>query len=337
MGSKLSREQIEDLIIYCGSSPTIWKNDSMLICCPIHGEVHPSCGVNAELQAFNCFACGAHGSLIKFLYLSKPDDFSYDGTPKTEFKAYKNALNFIQERYEIEYRFLNTQSDLRVKRYSEQLNINLNTGDVLPLYKIAPFHSGKATYSYFFERGFDKDDVKKFMIGYDDKSRCITLPVFNEDNELVGVIGRYISKKRLKNQRYKIYDGFKRSNYLYPENLLEVKNDTIILVEGQLDAIRCHKAGFRNTLALMTDRISQKQFDFITSHCSRVIYVGDNDERGLEARETAYNILKNSVNFLIVDFPESGKDVCDWSDEELKQMIKTAHSSYSRKIRRIDK
>ena len=31
-----------------------------------------------------------------------------------------------------------------------------------------------------------------------------------------GIIGRYISKKRKKNERYKIYDSFNRGQVLYP-------------------------------------------------------------------------------------------------------------------------
>ena len=70
------------------------------------------------------------------------------------------------------------------------------------------------------------EDMQKFMIGYDDDSKTVTIPVFNEENKLVGVIGRYISSKRKKNERYKIYDHFERSRYLYPENFLKVKNGT---------------------------------------------------------------------------------------------------------------
>ena len=66
MKSYLSHEQIEDLLDYIGvSSVKDWKGDKIQFCCPIHGESHPSCGINADFsppehpdehyQVFHCF------------------------------------------------------------------------------------------------------------------------------------------------------------------------------------------------------------------------------------------------------------------------------------------
>ena len=338
MSNRLTKEQIEDLLEYCGSTPTFWRDNDMLCCCPIHGEKNPSMGVNEEMQVFHCFACGASGDFAKLLYMSRPDDFGYDDRTeetekKTWYKANKKARAFLKDRYELEYREL-FHKGAYVKKY-EDLRIPVEKEDeTIPKWKIAPFQSGKATYQYFFRRGFDKEDMQKFMIGYDDDNKTVTIPVFNEENKLVGVIGRYISSKRKKNERYKIYDHFERSRYLYPENFLKVKNDTIILVEGQFDAMYMHKIGYENTLALMTDSISRKQIEFLESHCSKIIYIGDNDNRGRESRQKTYEKLKGKFDFFIVDFPREGKDVCDWSKEEIDNMVKNCHSMMSRKIRR---
>ncbi len=338
----LTEEQIDDLLVYCGTKPTVWKNGECLVCCPVHGESNPSCGVSAEKQIFHCFSCGSSGSFSKLLYLSLPDEFGYDPSTedtikKTWFKAERKARAFLKDRYELEYRELG--STLRyVKRYDEvrQNRIELEDTEItIPLWKIAPFQSGKSTYKYFFDRGFDKEDMKKFMVGYDDVSKTVTFPVFNENNKLVGVIGRYISKNRKKNQRYKIYDHFNRSNYLYPLQHFKVIDNTIILVEGQLDAIWCHKCDLPNTLAIMTDYLSEEQVKFIQNHCSRVIYIGDNDERGLEARKKNSEILRGKVEFFVVDFPEQGKDPCNWSYDELHNMVDNAHSIVNRKLRRL--
>lgn len=342
MRMSLTKEQIEDLIVYCGSRPTQWRDEDMLICCPVHGESNPSCGVSAEKQIFHCFSCGASGNFAKFLYMSLPDEFGYDPSTedtikKTWFKADRKARQFLKDRYELEYRELG--SKVRHLKRFEDLRTNVieleETEKTIPLWKIAPYQSGKSTYKYFFDRGFDKSDMQKFMIGYDDVNKTITIPVFNADNKLVGVIGRYISKNRKKNQRYKIYDHFNRSNFLYPLQYFKVIDDTIILVEGQFDAIWCHKNDLINTLSIMTDILSDEQAEFIENNCSRVIYIGDNDGRGLEAREKNKEILKGRVDFFVVDFPDHGKDPCDWSYEELHYMVDNAHSIMNRKIRRI--
>lgn len=336
MSETLSKEQIEDLITYCGSSPTHWRGDDMSICCPVHGESNPSCGISYEKQVFHCFSCGASGDFSKLLIQSLPEEFGYDDSSiKSEIKARNKAREFLKDRYELEYKELNGKRLKRIKRFDEIMNTpTIELDDTIPMWKIAPYQSGKNTYKLFFNRGFTKEDLVKFKVGYDEISRTITLPVFNEEDKLLGVIGRYIGKRK-KNERYKIYDNFNRSKYLYPLNHFKVIDDTIIIIEGQLDAIKMHSLGYTNALALMTDLISTDQANFIVNNCSTVIYIGDNDTRGIEAMQKNYNLLKDKVRFLIVDFPEQGKDVCEWSEEEIHKMISTTHSPLNRKIKRI--
>ena len=336
LSSILSKDQIEDLITYCGSEPTMWKDDDMLICCPVHGESHPSMGVSAEKQICHCFSCGFAGDFSKLLMYSLPDEFGFKDSDNFNIRAYRKAHDFLISRYELEVHELGakTKSIKRFEACHEKKQIKLsNSRNVIPRFKLAPFKSGKETYKYFFDRGFTKQDMIDFSIGRDTDSKTVTIPVFYEDKQLAGVIGRYIASNRLKNQRYKIYDNFERSNVLYPLDHFK-EDDTIIIVEGQFDAIRMHKLGYRNTLSPMTNSLSYKQCEWICSHCSKLIWVGDNDERGFEGRESSRKILKNKVEFLIVDYPDYGKDVCDWSDEDIHSMIKNAHSIHNRRIKR---
>ena len=36
--------------------------ENIMLCCPFHEEVHPSCGVDLRKNTFNCLACGAAGT-----------------------------------------------------------------------------------------------------------------------------------------------------------------------------------------------------------------------------------------------------------------------------------
>ncbi len=344
MSLVLSESQIDDFLdnVIDTKNPNFWKDSEKLVCCPVHGESNPSMGISSEKQVCHCFSCGFAGDFAKLLMCSKPEEFGFNNsTPdlekKTFGKAYRKAMEFIALRYELEYHVVGFR--LRsVRRYEQTNNVFIQEGEKrteLPRFKLAPFMSGKETYNYFFQRGFTKDDMRKYMIGRDLDNKTITIPVFYEDGVLAGIIGRYIDPNRKKNQRYKIYDGFNRSNLLYPLDKFKIKNNTVILVEGQFDAIRMHKIGFTNTLAIMTNQLSHAQADYLCSKCSTVIWVGDNDSRGVEGREKAEKMLKNKVEFKIVDYLDYGKDVCDWSDEDVKEMIKNAHGLLVRKLKRI--
>lgn len=341
MGFRLSEEQIDDLLIYCNTQPRIWKNGECLVCCPVHGESHPSMGISEEKQIVHCFSCGFAGDFSKMLMYSLPDEFGLDTetddtTRKTSFKAYRKAKEFIAERYELEYREIGKRTR-SIRRYGSTKNDYLKDDEVevLPKYKIAPFMSGKETYNYFFSRGFTKSDMQEYMIGRDLENETVTIPVFDKDGSLLGVIGRYISTKRLKNQRYKIYFNFDRGDFLYPLNKAEPIDGVVILVEGQFDAIRMHKLGYTNTYASMTVSISKKQAEWLCNNCECVIWLGDNDKRGLEGREKAKELLKNKIDFKVVDYPNHGKDVCDWTDDEIHKMIKGARGQCVRKLKRL--
>ncbi len=343
MSNRLSEAQVDDLLQYIDTyNPNYWKDGEKLVCCPVHGESNPSMGVSIEKQVCHCFSCGFAGDFAKLLAYSKPEEFGLNlSTPekkkKTEFRAYKKARDFLALRYELEYRELGKRTR-NVKRYDQTRNVYLEDDEKrveLPRFKLAPFKSGKETYGYFFDRGFTKEDMQEFMIGRDLENKTITIPVFYEDNVLAGVIGRYIDKNRKKNQRYKIYDEFERSRLLYPLNKSKPIKGVAIIVEGQFDAIRMHKAGYTNTYAIMTNELSKRQSEWLCANCDCVIWIGDNDDRGLLGREKARQLLKNKIDFKIVDYPEHGKDVCDWSDEEIAEMLETARGINIRKLKRI--
>lgn len=348
MNDRLTEEQVDDLLDYIGTSnPNYWKDGEKLICCPVHGEKNPSMGVSIEKQVCHCFSCGFAGGFAKLLIYSLPDDFGLDSSTedtlkRTESKSWRKARNFLKDRYELEYHELGHRLKARsIKRYEQVADdrcISYDERKVLPMYKLAPFKSGKETYAYFFQRkgNFTKSEMQKFMIGRDTDSLTVTIPVFYEDNTLAGVIGRYISSKRKKNERYKIYDNFSRSEVLYPLNLAKPIENTIIIVEGQFDTIRMHRIGYTNTYSPMTDLISDKQIEWLCENCDTLIWVGDNDSKGLEARDKAYEKVKGFLRFKIVDYPDYGKDVCDWADEDIHIMIGSAHSVLNRKLRRVE-
>lgn len=46
-----------------------------LVCCPIHGEEHPSCALYEDTNSFYCFSCGAEGDYITFVEKTQNVDF----------------------------------------------------------------------------------------------------------------------------------------------------------------------------------------------------------------------------------------------------------------------
>lgn len=327
--SVFTKEQIEDLLVNVLDTPKMndWKGNKIQFCCTIHGERNPSCGIDIDYcppgepelhgQVFNCFSCGESGSISKLVYKSLPD----------RFKSVGQAEKFLRQRYGITARFMTRDTSILLNRYEDKyVDIDRISGEreVKPMSILAPFKSGKETYQYFFDRGFDKKDLKKYMIGRDIKEETVTIPIFWEDNSLAGVIGRYIDPDRPKNSRFKIYD-FKRSSLIYPLDKVETVYDTLILVESCFDVIMLNKWGFPNAIATMTNKVSKEQADQILDRCSKLIVLCDLDERGDMLLKTAEKYLKKDVQIYLPTYtPEKGKDPCEWGEIETVKVVDSA-------------
>ena len=329
--SGFTKEQIEDLLVNVLDVTKMcsWKGNKSQFTCPVHGERHPSCGIDIDYcpdgepdlhgQVFNCFSCGESGSIAWLVYRSLPD----------RFKSIGQAEKFLKQRYGVSSNLFNvTDSGVSVHRYEDKFididKISKDNREVKPFSALAPFKSGKQTYQYFFNRGFDKSDMREYMIGRDLKEETVTIPIFWEDKKLAGIIGRYIDPNRPKNSRFKIYD-FKRSSLIYPLDKVEPVDSTLILVEACFDVIMLNKWGFPNAIATMTNKVSKSQAEQIKSRCDNLIVLCDLDERGVKLLDTAKRYLKNDVNILTPTYhPEKGKDPCEWGELETVKVINSA-------------
>lgn len=334
--SVFTKEQIEDLLVNVLETPKItqWKGDKIQFCCTVHNESNPSAGINLDFgedhrQVFNCFACGEHGSIAWLVYKSLPDRFT----------SVTQAEKFLHNRYGVNVRFMSEKEhDIDVRRYEDKFIDIDNIPEyrvVKPLSTIASFRSGKETYQYFFDRGFDREDMRRFMIGRDLKNETVTIPVFWEDKKLAGVIGRFIDPNRPKNSRFKIYD-FQTGKLIYPIDKVEPVDDTLILIEACFDVIALNKWGYPNAIATMTNKVSKEQAEQIKKLCSKLIILSDNDVRGKELIRTAKKWLKNDVHILLPTYePSHGKDPCEWGELETVKTINSAKYIVSKSLPRM--
>ena len=266
------------------------------------------------------FACHASGTLDWLCCLSDKD----------RFKSVMNARKWLEKRYHIKFdevdediihQTLLTYDELQEKKRNVT---EKETYKVLPIKTLAPYRSGKETYKYFFKRGFTKQTMIDFKIGRDVTNKTVTIPVFYEDGKLAGIVGRYISKNRRKNERYRVYE-FEKSHVTFPQNKLEVIDDTIILVEGILDALWLHQLGFHNAQAILGNKLSPVQAKYLKSKASKFIRMFDNDVGGTSAKK-AYDKYMADVTTYDVIYPEGCKDPQECNKEQIETMLQGAIS-----------
>lgn len=323
--SNLNAEQIIDLLYYLGTDKVIYKPGKkwLQFNCTVHKESHPSAGVNIDNNIYHCFSCGSSGTLDWLCYNSNKD----------EFKSVAKAREFLEKRYKIKFDEENELDFIDLNDYDEVKNnkkIKLKKSKertVLPIKTLAPYRSGKETYKYFFSRGFTKQTMIDFKVGRDIVNKTVTVPIFYEDKQLAGVIGRYISKNCPKNERYKVYD-FEKNSVTFPQDKLEVKDNTIILVEGLLDALWLHQNGFTNAQAILGNKVTKKQAKFLLSKANTFIRMFDNDEGGERAKQSYDRYLKGCKTYDI-KYPANKKDPQECSKIEIQEMLKNKKSPLS--------
>lgn len=115
---------------------------------------------------------------------------------------------------------------------------------------------------------FLKDNINvktqyDFNIGYDSISNRITLPWFNENGELIGIMGRLDSDEKT-NYKYLPLISFPKRNYLYGlyENKMYLMGGReVYIFESEKSVLQCRSFGFYNAVALGGNSISTLQVE----------------------------------------------------------------------------
>ncbi len=177
--------------------------------CPFHDDRTPSFYVSPTKNICKCFACGEGGSPIHFVM-------------KHEQLSYYEALKYLARKYNIEVvekEFTDEEKQAQSDRDSMFI-LNEYARDYFV--KILHTHpEGKAVgLTYFRERGFRDDIVKKFQLGYSLEQR----DAFSVEAQKAGYKRDYLLKTGLStgNDNQPLYDRF-RGRVIFPVHTLSGK------------------------------------------------------------------------------------------------------------------
>ncbi len=150
--------------------------------CPFHDDRTPSFYVSPAKNICKCFACGEGGSSVHFIM-------------KHEQLSYYEALKFLAKKYNIEVVEKELTSEEKQAQSDRDSMFILN--EFARDYFVKKLHDdpeGKAIgLSYFKERGFRDDIIKKFQLGYSLEQR----DAFSSEAQRVGYRSDYLLKTGL--------------------------------------------------------------------------------------------------------------------------------------------
>ncbi len=325
--------------------------------CPFHNEKTASFSVSPERGLYYCFGCGARGDIISFVQQFEGLDFKGTlkvladraGIPMTQQNTKVEATDSVYEAMEI----ATQKYEQYLKSTTEALAYLKNRG--LTEESIAQFRIGYAptewrslagnldqkSQEYYERAGL----IKKTEKGYYDRFRGrIIFPMMDSSGRIVAFSGRRFpdtpknieeSPKYLNSPETEI---FQKSRILFgfdKAKLAIKKHNFVILVEGQMDLVLSHQAGFKNTVATSGTAVSETivgdpgaQLSVLARLTPNIFLAFDGDSAGQKALERAALVaLSLGMNPKVVALPE-GVDPADFiskdGSEKWKELLKQA-------------
>jgi DNA primase len=276
--------------------------------CPFHAEKTPSLKINQESEYYYCFGCGARGDIFNFVMetekLSFPESIEFIAhtygipIPKT-YTAPGNG----EDGNEIVYAAMNSAKDwfaqqllsdagLIARQYMESRGISMQFIEKFSL-GFAPHQDGLI--SFLKNKKFSADVIAKTGIfmessGSGSPNRFagrLMFPILDKSGKCVGFGGRYLGKSVANTAKYinsPESEIFIKNKNLYGYGVAKRNPDkSIILVEGYLDVISLHQAGFCGAVAPLGTSISETQINMCWQVCDCPVLLLDGDEAGVKA------------------------------------------------------
>ncbi len=287
--------------------------------CPFHNEKTPSFFVSPDRGSYYCFGCGASGDI--FTFVEEFEGLDFKGALKLladragvelevyskEAKETKSEKEKLYELMEEAARFFenNLKDNKPAQEYLKSRGLLDKT--------IKDFRIGftildwRKLYDYLKSKNFTDIEIEKAGLAKkpDDESKAmydrfrgrIMFPISDSSGRVIAFSGRILvddgkSAKYLNSPETLI---FNKSSVLFGIDRAKDsirKNNFSILVEGQMDLVLSHQAGFKNTVAssgtAMTDSILSKEniinnLGLVCRLSKNIVLAYDADRAGINA------------------------------------------------------
>jgi len=299
--------------------------------CPFHAEKTPSFTVNPERQVWHCFGCGKGGDVFAWV-------------TELEKVPFPEALRLLAERAGIEMTASARGPADAARDHLYQANALANDYFRASLASAA----GAEARAYLAGRGFENASLETFQVGwapaawdglvttlgkllpvavleeaglalrrgdgsrYDRFRNRITFPVLGASGRVAGFGGRAVAPadqpKYLNSPETAVY---RKGQLLFalPQARAAIREKKqALVVEGYLDAMRLHAAGYANTVASSGTALTYEQSRVLARSEPEAVLVYDGDDAGVRAADRALEPLMRSGLAVRVLLLPAGED-----------------------------
>ena len=344
------------------------KGSSYVGLCPFHNEKTPSFSVSEEKQLYYCFGCGAGGNVITFLM-------------QKENMSFIEAIKYLAERENIKLdeAYLSEEEAQNNKKRSELLEILKDSA--IYFYHSLRAPENQEALDYFLGRGLSMETIKHFGLGYasqqfnglyeylktkgysdalllesglflqgkqntemiyDRFAGRVIYPIFDLSKKVIAFGGRVLDGSLPKYLNSPENILFNKSRNLYGMHIAkQTKAFYFILVEGYMDVIAMHQAGFDQTVASLGTAFTPGHAKLLKRYTNEVVILYDSDGAGQKAALRAIPILRNEGLKVKVLLLQEGKDPDEYLKnhgyDAMRALLEGAPSDLWFQIRTVEK
>jgi len=295
------------------------RGQTLVGLCPFHNEKTPSFTVYPNTQSYYCFGCASGGDVITFIRqienldymeavrlladrsgMSLPQDGYDDSLSKQRgriYEANKQAAKFY-------HKTLIEGKDRTGARYFVSRNLSKQTVTKFGL-GFAP-NEWNALYNHLRSLGFSNEELllanlirKSEKNGrttyYDNFRNRVIVPIIDLRGNVIAFGGRVLDDSKPKYINTSDTPVYKKSQGLFALNIAkEYAGEYLILVEGYMDVIALHQAGFQNAIACLGTALTSEQAHIISRYTKEIVLCYDSDEAGQKATQRALEIFRST-------------------------------------------
>lgn len=307
-----------------------------MACCKLnaHGGTDdtPSFMYYAETNSFFCHGCKTGGNIIDLVA-------DQEGLDKKG-QDFIQILKIICEKENIKFNFDNEKPvDPRIAQ-----ELDRRTQLAIKYRKQLWEAKDSEAFQYLISRGFTEQTIKNFNIGVTSPnesrvglaniSNRIAFPIINSaGNKVLAFSFRTLEDtKDRKYINYATDEIFHKGSVFYGwsqaiKHIREKKHAYI--VEGYCDMISMFQVGLKNTLACMTNRMTEDQISILARTVKKITIIIDQDEAGEKGfNETILTMLEYGLEVNIVTHLNyKGKDMNDvciklgWDKDKVEALL----------------
>jgi len=337
--------------------------------CPFHNEKTPSFFISPDRGSYYCFGCGAKGDIFSFVEQFEGLDFygslkllaeragvtlefnsNYKKDDKEKyFEIMEEATSFFEKNYEANDK---ARAYLLGRGLTDKIIKDFRVGFAED--------SWQSLFNYLSSKGYKNEDIEKVGLikikdgrGYDRFRSRIIFPICDSSGRVIAFSGRIFGKDDKEEAKYLNSPDtplFNKSNVLFGIDKAKTAIRTrgySIIVEGQMDLLMSHQAGFTNTIAVSGTAFADSLVDneskinnlgLVKRLSPNIIFAFDGDSAGLRASYRASKIALSLDMQIKVATLREGKDPAEIilsNVDEWKNIIKESKNVISFELDKI--